>query len=42
MRKHRSRQRQNRPLQVLLDPVPAVAAFSARSKEMATTSAALS
>jgi hypothetical protein len=29
-------------LQVLLDPVPAVAAFSARSKEMATTSAALS
>jgi hypothetical protein len=27
MRKHRSRQRQNRPLQVLLHPVPAVAAF---------------
>ena len=28
-----SRQRKNRPLQVLLHPVPAVAAFSARSKE---------
>ena len=42
MRKHRSRQRENRPLQVLLHPVPAVAAFSARSKETATTAAALS
>jgi len=27
MRKHRSRQRENRPLQVLLHPIPAVAAF---------------
>jgi hypothetical protein len=42
IRKHRSRQRRNRPLQVLLHPVTAVAAFSARSKEMATMAAALS
>jgi hypothetical protein len=42
MRKHRSRQRQSRLLQFLLHLVPAVAAFSARSKEMATTAAALS
>jgi hypothetical protein len=28
MRKHRRRQRQNRPLQVLLPPASAVAAFS--------------
>jgi hypothetical protein len=42
MRKHRSRQRRNRPLQVLLHLITAVTAFSARSKEMAIVAAALS
>jgi hypothetical protein len=42
MRKHRSRQRRNRPLQVLLHLITAVTAFSARSKEMAIMAAALS
>jgi hypothetical protein len=42
MRKHRSHQCQNRPLQDLLHPGSAVAAFSVRSKEMVTTSAVLS
>src|SRR5216684_9246348 len=42
MRKHRSRQRRNRPLQVLLHLITAVTAFSARSKEMPIMAAALS
>jgi hypothetical protein len=42
MSKHRSRQRRNRPLQVLLHLITAVTAFSARSKEMAIMAAALS
>jgi hypothetical protein len=40
--KHRSRQRRNRPLQVLLHLITAATAFSARSKEMAIMAAALS